>query len=529
MIQKIHLNMKIKIADTIKCLVLFMLTSLCLCWQDSAVDDGPTHLFPEPNDYVIAGLCEESFGPNDKKGSFQSPDYPYEYYANEDCLFFFEAEEDEVIQITFEETFNVEEDDNCQFDQVEIHDGRYGFSPLLVRLCGTEPPDPVTSTTNFLWVGFFTDLDIEENGFKAYFKYIPNPRWSMTKPTVTEVDKSGNVGPEDCFFKLEDQFDGVITSAQLIQTLTFEGRFPANRVDCIWEINVPVNYKILIEFQYFALAYVNECAYNRVIVYDRYALEDKQLNDFCSTTAPAVMTKTNRGYVRFVSSKNIGRNEWQLIYTAYRDKPCNSTLSFECGQHICIDHELRCNGRPNCWNFPSDEENCHASPPLLQGRIDATLGVVMTIILMTTFLTIVLSCRHSWLRTKHKAIEARQRRTVERSAVQFLMDNNDGHDAAELSTMAPQNFQRFRYTEMRAHPSPTYAQPEASVSGISSRSRNSDAGSVPSQVNEYLEQLMDRRSSTGQNLSLFTWDTDERVPADGKSIPKTTNEWKMYV
>lgn len=170
-----------------------------------------------------------------------------------------------------------------------------------------------------------------------------------------------------------------------------------------------------------------------------------------------------------------------------------------------------------------------ASPPLLQGRIDATLGVVMTIILMTTFLTIVLSCRHSWLRTKHKAIEARQRRTVERSAVQFLMDNNDGHDAAELSTMAPQNFQRFRYTEMRAHPSPTYAQPEASVSGISSRSRNSDAGSVPSQVNEYLEQLMDRRSSTGQNLSLFTWDTDERVPADGKSIPKTTNEWKMYV
>lgn len=55
------------------------------------VDDGPTHLFPEPNDYVIAGLCEESFGPNDKKGSFQSPDYPYEYYANEDCLFFFEG------------------------------------------------------------------------------------------------------------------------------------------------------------------------------------------------------------------------------------------------------------------------------------------------------------------------------------------------------------------------------------------------------------------------------------------------------
>lgn len=39
----------------------------------------------------------------------------------------------------------------------------------------------------------------------SYFPCSPlfdhkDPRWSMTKPTVTEVDKSGNVGPEGNFF-----------------------------------------------------------------------------------------------------------------------------------------------------------------------------------------------------------------------------------------------------------------------------------------------------------------------------------------
>lgn len=490
-----------------------------------SVDDGPSFSFPEPNDYVIAGLCEENFGPNEKSGFFESPEYPEEYYAKEDCLFFFEAEEDEVIQITFDKLFNVEEDDNCQFDQVEIHDGRYGFSPLLARLCGTVAPDPVTSSTNFLWVGFFTDSDVEEEGFRAYYKFIPNPNLPVTKPPRADIDTPAIVGPEDCFFKLDENFDGEINSSSLINALIDQGRYPTSKVDCTWEINVPENYKILLEFQEFSLTYVNECQHNRIIVYDRYALDNRKVSEFCSTTAPPVMTKTNRAYLRFVATKTIGGNEWKLIYTAYRDKPCNTTLSFECGQHICIDHELRCNGRPNCWNYPSDEENCHANPPLLQGKIDAALGAVMTFILLLTFITIVLSCRHSWLRTKHKAREARLRRTVERSAVQYLMDTGEGPESSELATMSPPNFQRYKRPDAGLQ-SINYLPPEGACSSVP-RSRNSEGSNLSPHMNDYLEQLMDRRSSTGQNISLFTWDTVDKPSASSSKNPKTV--WNVFV
>jgi CUB domain len=38
---------------------------------------------------------------------------------------------------------------------------------MIGRFCGTTVPDPVTTSSNFLWVKFFTDATTERTGFEA--------------------------------------------------------------------------------------------------------------------------------------------------------------------------------------------------------------------------------------------------------------------------------------------------------------------------------------------------------------------------
>lgn len=37
---------------------------------------------------------------------------------------------------------------------------------------------------------------------------------------------------------------------------------------------------------------------------------------------------------------------------------CNETASFTCGQYMCINRDLVCNGRQNCYNNAYDEDDC---------------------------------------------------------------------------------------------------------------------------------------------------------------------------
>ena len=94
-----------------------------------------------------------------------------------------------VLKMTFSR-FNIERDSNetsvtC-WDYLEIRDGHGPFSPLIGHFCGTENPIPITSSTGFLWVKFFSDSTNNLPGFRATVQSIDPVCGSHVPINVTE-------------------------------------------------------------------------------------------------------------------------------------------------------------------------------------------------------------------------------------------------------------------------------------------------------------------------------------------------------
>lgn len=52
---------------------------------------------------------------------------------------------------------------------LQVHDGPAESAPLLAKVCGFSPPDPVFSTQNVIYVRFRSDISSNHRGFKAEF------------------------------------------------------------------------------------------------------------------------------------------------------------------------------------------------------------------------------------------------------------------------------------------------------------------------------------------------------------------------
>ncbi len=55
----------------------------------------------------------------------------------------------------------------CAYDHIEIYDGRDGKAPSLGRYCGTKKPQPIISSSNKMFIRFFSDNSVQKKGFEA--------------------------------------------------------------------------------------------------------------------------------------------------------------------------------------------------------------------------------------------------------------------------------------------------------------------------------------------------------------------------
>ena len=67
----------------------------------------------------------------------------------------------------------MEESTSCEYDKLEIRNGKFGYSDLLATLCGHTFPNEIASSDRFLWLRFKSDESIEYSGFKIYYQFIP--------------------------------------------------------------------------------------------------------------------------------------------------------------------------------------------------------------------------------------------------------------------------------------------------------------------------------------------------------------------
>lgn len=76
------------------------------------------------------------------------------------------------IVLEFRDIFEIEAaGKDCDNDKIEIRDGRYGYSKVLARYCGTNFPPEVRSTNEAMWLRFISDASITHRGFKAVYRF----------------------------------------------------------------------------------------------------------------------------------------------------------------------------------------------------------------------------------------------------------------------------------------------------------------------------------------------------------------------
>ncbi|KAL3090793.1 hypothetical protein niasHT_030012 [Heterodera trifolii] len=203
------------------------------------------------------------FGANDKfclsqnggskLNELTSPGFPSKYPPNSDCIRIIDAPDGYEISIQFREIFEIESayelygrrqkqrqqtehlqlaadfhDTNCPNDFLELRDGRFPFSPLLARLCGTAIPSAeIRASSGHLWAWFHSDALFEYRGFAGDFTFIKRMK----------AQKEANDGrKKECHFPFTDRFDGYIDSHDLRHI--YKDKKPEEKLECVWKIQV---------------------------------------------------------------------------------------------------------------------------------------------------------------------------------------------------------------------------------------------------------------------------------------------------
>ena len=107
-------------------------------------------------------------------GNITSPGYPGNYSAGITCVWQIKVPVKYAVTIQFD-TFNMEYDKRCLYDSVEFFDGASVNSKSIIRICGTNPPNGIRSSLNYLTIRMKTDGNIESSGFVLKWNYTdPN-------------------------------------------------------------------------------------------------------------------------------------------------------------------------------------------------------------------------------------------------------------------------------------------------------------------------------------------------------------------
>lgn len=82
------------------------------------------------------------------------------------CAWIIQVQPGDKVVLSFE-SFALEDNAVCKYDYVQIRDGLSSKSPMIGKFCGASRPATITSTGNYLWIGFRSDSSATEQGFKA--------------------------------------------------------------------------------------------------------------------------------------------------------------------------------------------------------------------------------------------------------------------------------------------------------------------------------------------------------------------------
>ena len=86
------------------------------------------------------------------------------------------SEPDQRIRVTFQDTFDIEDSEECAQDYLHIGNNmnfKNKKSLTSFKFCGQEPPLEIVSRRNGMWIIFKTDSQGLNEGFLLHYQVLP--------------------------------------------------------------------------------------------------------------------------------------------------------------------------------------------------------------------------------------------------------------------------------------------------------------------------------------------------------------------
>uniref|UniRef100_A0A1B0D3H0 Uncharacterized protein n=1 Tax=Phlebotomus papatasi TaxID=29031 RepID=A0A1B0D3H0_PHLPP len=222
------------------------------------------------------------------RGSIISPNYPMPYEENAQCMWKIAVSSGSVVMIVFSD-LDLEKNDDCAYDYLEVFDGRDASSTSLGKFCSADAhPLHVQTTTNFALIRMRSDYSTQGRGFSLLYN------------TVCQRE----VPP----------FGGIIESPN------FPNNYP-HSLSCEWTIRAPLGNKVYIEFLHFEVENSESvegedhvCNYDYVTIEEKDGDQTTKKKKYCNNAPDPFTSSGQVVVVSFTTDSSVSHSGFRLEY-----------------------------------------------------------------------------------------------------------------------------------------------------------------------------------------------------------------------
>ncbi|XP_075409854.1 CUB and sushi domain-containing protein 2 isoform X3 [Tenrec ecaudatus] len=304
---------------------------------------------------VSAPMCVVPCGGNltERRGTILSPGFPEPYLNSLNCVWKIVVPEGAGIQIQVI-SFVTEQN----WDSLEVFDGADNTVTMLGSFSGTTVPALLNSTSNQLYLHFYSDISVSAAGFHLEYKTVglsscPEPavpsngvksgeRYLVNDVVSFQCEpgyalqghahiscmpgtvRRWNYPPPLCIAQCGggvEEMEGVILSPG------FPGNYPSN-MDCSWKIALPVGFGAHIQFVNFS----TEPNHDFIEIRNGPYETSRMMGRFSGSELPSSLLSTSHETtVYFHSDHSQNRPGFKLEYQAYELQECPDPEPFANG------------------------------------------------------------------------------------------------------------------------------------------------------------------------------------------------------